>query len=307
MNGSPSYIDEEKQAKLKEIVKDLHEGRDIGSAKKKFAVLIRDVTPREIAHMEQALIAEGVPPEQVQKVCDIHVQVFQKALEKQKKTKALLGHPVHTYQEENKALRRILRKMKKLLRSAAKGKSSSDFEKVLEQLAEIEIHYRRKENQLFPALENVDFTGPSKVMWGKHDEIRSRIKDLRSAYRNRHWRDLLSGGRSLIRAIKRMIFMEEKILFPTALKKLSDAEWAEMRRGESEIPLDVGRLAAKQINLLLKALPMDITYVDANDRVRYYSQGKERIFPRSPGVIGRAVQNCHPPKSVHVVEKILDW
>jgi hypothetical protein len=147
-----------------------------------------------------------------------------------------------------------------------------------------------------------------------------------------------------------MIFMEEKILFPTALKKLSERKWAEIRRGEGEIgyawikpgnlwdpsvviaataakepgkaqgsvdagpgaadsgeiPLDVGSLSPEQINLMLRNLPIDMTYVDENDRVRYYSQGRERIFPRSPAVVGREVQNCHPPQSVHVVEKILE-
>jgi len=68
----------------------------------------------------------------------------------------------------------------------------------------------------------------------------------------------------------------------------------------------VGKLLPQQINLMLRNLPIDMTYVDENDRVRYYSQGRERIFPRSPAVIGRAVQNCHPPNSVHVVEKILE-
>lgn len=71
------------------------------------------------------------------------------------------------------------------------------------------------------------------------------------------------------------------------------------------INLSVGELTASQINLMLTNLPVDITFVDENDNVRYFSQGKERIFPRSPEIIGRAVQNCHPPKSVHIVQKIL--
>lgn len=132
-----------------------------------------------------------------------------------------------------------------------------------------------------------------------------------------------------------MIFMEEKILFPTALRKLPDDTWKKIRRGENEIgyawikpgslwdpdviptepapqrptddiELSVGRLLPDQIDLMLRNLPLDVTYVDENDRVRYYSQGKERIFPRSPGIIGREVQNCHPPKSVHIVQKIVD-
>ena len=338
--GSAEY----RQERLKEIVQDLHEGSNIKAVRKRFAELIRNVSPEEIAQMEQALIAEGVPVEQVQKVCDVHVQVFEQALGRQRKSRVLSGHPVHTYLEENKAVRKVLKKIRPLLRQVSRGARTEEFEKELEQLKRIEIHYQRKENQLFPYLERVDFTGPSKVMWGKHDEIRAQLRELETAYREQDWARSTSVGRGLLRAIRRMIFMEEKILFPISLKKLSDKQWAEIRRGEAEIgyawgqpgnlwdpsvviassearatgqgdvaaqspaemPLDVGKLNLEQINLMLKNLPLDVTYVDEKDRVRYYSQGRERIFPRSPAVIGRAVQNCHPPASVHVVEKILD-
>jgi DUF438 domain-containing protein len=356
--GSAEY----RQQQLKEIVKDLHEGSDIKAVQKRFAQLIRNVSPEEIAQMEQALIAEGVPVEQVQKVCDVHVQVFEQALERRKKNKVLPGHPVHTYLQENRALRKILRRMRPLLKQVTRGARSREFQAVLEELKAIEIHYRRKENQLFPYLEQVEFTGPSKVMWGKHEEIRKQLREFEEAYRQEDWSRFAALGRGLLRAVGRMIFMEEKILFPTSLKKLSEKQWAEIRRGEpeigyawvqpgnlwdpsvviaasvaeelgkatgkaspgtaadgamgtgtapgaeeaGEIPLDVGKLLPQQINLMLRNLPIDMTYVDENDRVRYYSQGRERIFPRSPAVIGRAVQNCHPPNSVHVVEKILE-
>jgi len=338
--GSAEY----RRERLKGIVQDLHEGSDIKAVRKRFAELIRNVSPEEIAQMEQALIAEGVPVEQVQKVCDVHVQVFEQALGRQRKSRVLSGHPVHTYLEENKAVRKVLKRIRPLLRQISRGARTEEFEKELEQLKRIEIHYQRKENQLFPYLERVDFTGPSKVMWGKHDEIRAQLRELETAYREQDWARSTSVGRGLLRAIRRMIFMEEKILFPISLKKLSDKQWAEIRRGEAEIgyawvqpgnlwdpsvviassearatgqgdvaaqspaemPLDVGKLNLEQINLMLKNLPLDVTYVDEKDRVRYYSQGRERIFPRSPAVIGRAVQNCHPPASVHVVEKILD-
>jgi hypothetical protein len=344
--GSAEY----RQQQLKEIVKDLHEGSDIKAVQKRFAQLIRNVSPEEIAQMEQALIAEGVPVEQVQKVCDVHVQVFEQALERRKKAKVLPGHPVHTYLQENRALRKILKRLRPLLKQVPRGVHRREFEEALEELKVVEIHYRRKENQLFPYLEQVEFTGPSKVMWGKHDEIRQQLRDFEDAYRQEDWRGFAALGRALLRALRRMIFMEEKILFPTALKKLSERKWAEIRRGEGEIgyawiqpgnlwdpsvviaataakepgkaqssvsagpgagdsgeiPLDVGSLSPEQINLMLRNLPIDMTYVDENDRVRYYSQGRERIFPRSPAVVGREVQNCHPPKSVHVVEKILE-
>jgi DUF438 domain-containing protein len=333
--GMPEY----RRQQLKEIVKDLHEGSDIKAVQRRFADLIRNVSPEEIAEMEQGLIAEGVPVEQVQKVCDVHVQVFEQALERQKKTKVLPGHPVHTFLQENRALRKILRRIRPLMKQAQRGVRKEEFERELEELEKIEIHYQRKENQLFPYLERVRFTGPSKVMWGKHDEIRAQLRELENAYRESDWGRFKTARGPLLRAIRRMIFMEEKILFPTALKKLSDRQWAEIRRGEGEIgyawvqpgnlwdpsvviapsasgaaapdvtvaiSLDVGDLAPQQINLMLKNLPVDVTYVDENDRVLYYSQGRERIFPRSPAVIGREVQNCHPPGSVHVVEKILE-
>jgi DUF438 domain-containing protein len=354
MSKARSGGQRDRQEGLKQIVRDLHEGSDIKAVRERFAELIRNVSPEEIAEMEQGLIAEGVPVEQVQQVCDIHVQVFEDALGRRKKSRTLPGHPVHTFMEENRVARRILRRLRPLLRQVPRGSKAAEFERELGELRRIEVHYQRKENQLFPLLERTGFTGPSKVMWGKHDEIRDKLRSLEDAYRGKDWERLKAAGRSATRAIRRMIFMEERILFPTALRKLSDRDWAEIRRGEGEIgyawvepgnlwdpsvvraaavaretarnlgreavgaaspegapepmelPLDVGRLTAEQVNLLLKGLPLDVTYVDRDDRVRYYSQGRERIFPRSPAVIGRAVQNCHPPASVHVVQKILD-
>ena len=77
--------------------------------------------------------------------------------------------------------------------------------------------------------------------------------------------------------------------------------------GSAELlPLDVGALTLEQVNLMLKHLPVDITFVDADDTVRYYSQGtEERVFVREPAIIGRKVQNCHPPASIDTVNRLL--
>ncbi|MDH7486394.1 MAG: DUF438 domain-containing protein [Anaerolineae bacterium] len=142
-------------------------------------------------------------------------------------------------------------------------------------------------------------------------------------------------------AIREMFYKEENILFPTALEMLSEEEWLEVRRHEPEIGtcyvepgsqwppqmaaaeaaplpaearavtgdllhLDTGSLTASEINRLLTHLPVDITYVDKEDTVRFFSQTRERIFPRSPAIIGRKVQKCHPPASLHRVQQILD-
>jgi DUF438 domain-containing protein len=139
----------------------------------------------------------------------------------------------------------------------------------------------------------------------------------------------------LSKSMRDMIYKEEHILFPMAKDLLIDKEWGKVRQGEEEIGyawirpeadwtggvganskddsvaedtirLDTGSMTFEQVNLMLKHMPVDISFVDENDEVRYYSATKERIFPRSPGVIGRKVQNCHPPKSFGMVQKILD-
>jgi DUF438 domain-containing protein len=215
------------------------------------------------------------------------------------------------------------------------------------------VHYVRKENILFPYLEQKGFFGPSSVMWAIHDDIRAGWKDLGERLSERPSAPAVFAGQlaealaPIDTAIREMCYKEENILFPTALEKLTEQEWAAIRAQEAEsgyayvqpgdewppaelaaqvqdaappapeatqpgqvaeqlIPLDVGALSAAQINLLLTNLPVDVTFVDENDEVRYFSETRERIFPRSPAIIGRKVQLCHPPTSVHRVQQILD-
>ncbi len=343
--------DAEKQESLKNIVKDLSEGSDIKAVQKQFKKIIEDVSPEEIAAMEQSLIDSGVPVEHVQSLCDVHVKVFEETLSKQKTKKALPGHPVHTFKEENKALKRHIRAVKRAAGKVSRGTDPEIFIKAFENLKKVELHYTRKENQLFPFLESVNFTGPSRVMWGKHNEIRDMFKEIDSAISVGNFSGLKKQVGKLSRALSGMIFMEEKILFPTALRKLPEKSWISIRRGENEIgyawvkpgnlwdpdiiktgeksefekfienaekkklspeqqpgtiKLQVGEMSPEQLNLMLNNLPLDISFVDENDEVKYYSGGKERLFPRSPGIIGRKVQNCHPPKSAHIVQKIVD-
>lgn len=70
--------------------------------------------------------------------------------------------------------------------------------------------------------------------------------------------------------------------------------------------LDTGTLSPEAVNLILNALPVEVTYVDENDTVRYFNKPRERTFLRPPAVIGRKVQKCHPPASLHRVQRILD-
>lgn len=339
----------DKQEKLKHIIKQLHDGVPVDKLKKDFSKIIKNTSPEEIANMENALINEGFPVEEVQRLCNVHAQVFEMSLKRVGKSGKIPGHPIYSYLEENKEAKRILKQLKK---SAKKLKSStpkesdvSVFTEQFENFKAYEIHYQRKENQLFPALEAKKFTGPTKVMWGKHDEIRKIIRNINDQINNQNWTEIPKLVNSLSSDVKKLIFLEEKILYPTSAKKLNDREWAEIKLGEPEIGyawitpsnlwdaqlakalqpesaidqqttpiqnekterinLSQGKMSADQIDLLLKNLPIDITFVDENDKVCYYSDTKDRIFPRSPAIIGRDVQNCHPPKSLHIVNDIV--
>ncbi|HUI46505.1 MAG TPA: DUF438 domain-containing protein [Nitrospirota bacterium] len=316
--------------KMKEIIKELHAGKDAESQKKKFEELIKDVAPWEIAQMEQKLIAEGMPETEIKSLCEVHVQVFKEALEHKTVPGLPAGHPVHTLMLENRAAEDILKELEAIADYVGEKEKLLG---ILDRLAQIDKHFLRKENQLFPIIETKGITGPSKVMWALHDDTRGFIKDVRKRIVDGKMEKV--AAESLAKMVNDMIYKEEHILFPMALETLSEDEWAKVRKGEEEIGfawikpetqwkpsvgsfqqellaekvgslnLDTGQLTAEQVNLILTHLPVDLSFVNENDEVVYYSATPERIFPRSPGVIGRKVQNCHPPKSVDTVEKIL--
>jgi DUF438 domain-containing protein len=284
-----------------------------------------------------------MPAEEVKRLCDVHVQVFKESLAGQSLPAAIPGHPLHTLLEENRVLDKHLASWNRLLdRLEARGADWTSLQggvsASLENLAEVEKHYLRKENQLFPLLEAKGVSGPSKVMWAIHDDIRVMLRDLRPRLDGENVPQFIAAGRKLSTAMADMIYKEEKILLPMSLESLDDTDWARVKRGEEEIgyawvlpgtdwrpavspeglpplpayqrpgalvELATGALTPEQINLMLTHLPVDITFVDETDTVRYYSGTPERIFPRSPAVIGRQVQNCHPPASVHLVNRIL--
>jgi DUF438 domain-containing protein len=334
---------ERRAEELKAIVRDLHDGASVDAVKMRFARLADEVDASEIAALEQALIAEGMPASEVQRLCDVHVEVFRDALERPAEEPLALElpehHPAETYLRENVVLGDILSELRCELDGLAGGEADERdamrFLRIdLDRLGEVEKHYARKENQLFPMLERHGISGPTKVMWGLHDEIRERLGAARAAADQHDVRELLRELPRTLGMIEDMAYKEERILLPVALEELRTAEWAEMAAGEAAIgfawieppdgsvegavrsrpapdhkeqllPLTTGALTPEQLDLVMRHLPVDVTYVDETGHVRYYSEGR-RIFPRSPAVIGRAVADCHPPKSVAIVERIVE-
>ncbi len=338
-----------KQAKkeiMKDIILKLHQGLSAEEAKERFEKEVGNVSSTEIAEIEQALINEGLSPEEIKKFCNVHALIFQSALEKSASEETFPSHPVHLFKLENREIEKIIDSLKKTVEKKEEHELPSlkkALKELLLKLRGIETHYERKEQLLFPFLEKQGFTGPSKVMWGKDNEIRDLLKTALTELEDINKPEEFKAYRNkvlnlLVEEVPGMIFKEENILFPTALEKLDAGDWVEILRDSDEIgyvfiqkpeetevlvnnlqtalleetvfqensvSLPTGTIKLNELMYLLNTLPVDLTFVDKEDTVRYFSDSKDRIFHRTKSVIGRKVQNCHPPQSVDVVEKIL--
>jgi len=333
---------EQRLTSLKAIIRELHDGAELAHLQEKFAQTVGDITPEEIASLEQTLVNEGLPETEIKKMCHLHAALFQQALDGQEVPSMPPGHPVHTYMEENQQVRTIIVEIQEELAKIGEEPGETVWSFVVgqlrfltQELAGIQTHYVRKENQLFPLLEQHELSAPGKVMWEVHDDIRRQFRLVQELLAGQERLLARKALPELIAAVEDMILKEERILFPMTLQVLSDADWQRCRLGEEEIGygfgvtpgdawtigataaeafgttaglinLATGQLAAEVIDAILCNLPVDISFVDADDKVAYYSDSSHRIFPRSPGVIGRDVKNCHPPKSLHMVTEILE-
>ena len=251
------------------------------------------------------------------------------------------GHPVGVYLEENRLLKSLFVKIRRI----DPRQNTADFQTIYDQICKVELHYVRKENQLFPCLEKHGWDSPSKNMWSFHDEIRADIKEVGIALKGSDFDTVAKKLTPLIDEMYRLMNVEEQHLLPNAIKLLDEDDWKDMRIGDEEIgwmldeaPVaypkvkeeeyvhpsklkhpskqaidtegkhhyDEGYMTPEQVNLLFRTMPLDITYVDENDQVVFYNRGEDRLFPRSKNVIGREVRYCHPPKSVDSVLRILE-
>ena len=334
---------------LKDIIKHLHAGNPPEQVQRQMQEIVRQTDASEIVAMEQELIAEGMPVEEVRSMCDLHSKVTRDVLVQLPVRKAITpGHPVDTFRRENEALRGVIAAMTKTLAELQSTKESANaaaillrFRQSFNELMDIDKHYQRKELALFSCLERHGITGPSKVMWAKDDDARNLLKRLGECIHSdpadiEKWKmNLVEAANAALKAVQEMIYKEENILLPMSLETLSEDEWAEIwsvspkygwcivepQQGYTpavgttpesmKVPpsgalmLPTGNVSLEQLVALFSTLPLDLTFVDADDRVAFFTEGPDRIFARSKAIIGRKVQHCHPPRSVETVDQIL--
>ena len=385
MSGPANSRDYRRQV-LKELIASLHEGKSPEQVRQRFAETFQSVSAQEISEAEQALIADGMPVSEVQRLCDVHASVFKGAITDLHAPGAtgtgyaayaggtadtrFPEHPVDVFLRENRALEALVRQKIRPLLDRLKANGSpdrtprnetvSDLADALASLSQVHLHYQRKENLIFPLLEKRGITAPPKVMWGVDDEIREKLKRARSGIAGEAGALSAVLVEDAVTQLEEMIFKEENILFPMCRENLTDEEWRMIADESAEIGwclidppaggasgdvdggaadqhvhaassiqdaapgggagsgmtgipgstgnilLPSGVLKPEELLGILNTLPVDITFVDKDDRVKYFSQNKDRIFARTKAIIGRSVSNCHPPASVHVVERLVE-
>lgn len=337
---------------LKQIIRHLHAGAPADDVRDRLATIVRETDATEVAAMEQQLMAEGMSVDEVRSMCDLHAQVLRDVIKPiQIRVPLPAGHPVDTFRRENAAIREAVAAARvafAAVTSARDGETVADAaldacRARANALFDVDRHYRRKEDLLFPFLEKHGIVGPSKVMWAKDDEARGLVQALGEALRETNatmdeWRLVLQTvGEQALSAVDEMVSKEEMILLPMALDTLTPEEWGviwtesprigwclvEPRTGyvppagttpanPLQVPgqramiLPTGHLTIEQLQGVFGVLPVDLTFVDKDDRVAFFSEGPDRVFARSKAIIGRKVQHCHPPRSVDVVDRILD-
>ncbi|WP_346890538.1 PAS domain-containing protein [Clostridium sp. UBA1056] len=345
-------IDRKKIDKIMTIKLNYLKGNiSLQAAKKEMQTSFKSVTAQEFAICEQYLQQYGISDDVLAERMDEILEIFDGVLISNK-LDVPLGHPIRTYLDEVEAIRIVLNQ---IINMIEKKFIKNQWTEIYDKLEEINIHFARKQNQLYPSLESRGFDKPSKVMWTLENNIKDIIKKAKEYLDDNEDEKFINIQNEVVEMVEDMMVKEEEILYPTSMDLLSEEDFIKMRMGDDEIGyclikqppfygneerkdkeissndeflkdlanvlqkhgilntssknemLDVsqGKLTLEQINLIFKHLQVDLSYVDENEIVKFYSDTKHRVFPRSSGVIGRKVQNCHPRESVDTVEEII--
>lgn len=318
-----------KEKKLKDLIKRLHNNEgNRDEIEAEFKSEFGTITGAELAQMEYNLVQEGVSIEEIQSLCDVHASIFKGSLQ-QLHSDMLTVNPLSEFEEDNEKIAQWVENAKAILE-----KEDLSFEEIQVFVSDLtddftftEKHYAKKENILFPFLEKRGIDTIPQVMWGVDNQIREGIRKAKKAANEETSAQVIKEALAeTVHMVDEMLVKENNILFPMLQEKLQQDEIKDIALSlehganekyqpkvdvdealsDTDIPMSLGRLNPEEINAIFNTVPFDMTYVDASDRVKFVTQGKERIFDRPPSVINRPVHLCHPPQSVDVVLDIVN-
>ena len=344
INNSQSRKD-----KLKALILKLHHGGTQESVRNELLLSLSQIPYGEVVEVEQELIGEGLPEEEIMNLCDAHSAVLEGRVDLSALKPIPDGHPVDVFRKENQEIRNVVNAISTLIGNMVEQTDSVLTENIIKlrglfnNLYDVDKHYQRKEYLLFKKKKKLEITGPPKVMWGKQDEIREQIKGSIDVLQVETMtpEEFKAAAEMVLKPAAKgawdMITKEEEILFPMALDAITEAQWYEIskqsieigfclydpqiewhpewvvkqsinesQKSGSHIQLPSGSFSAEEIMAILNTLPVDITFVDKDDKVKYFSQSAERIFQRNRAILNRDVRHCHPPASAHIVDKIIN-
>jgi len=366
---------------IKEILKALHAGESVEALKGMFGEILSQISPLEIPLIEQQLVREGLGIGEILKLCDLHVELFRDYLKSRELRGVPEGHPLDLLVRENEW---ILRRAEALTLYASQAlradsddqaaKLLGELRKILLELYGVRLHYRKIQMLLFPYLERRGIIAVPRVLWGREDQARMKIRGLLDRVQKigeepdrASVREVAERALEVAREVSELVFRENKILFPAVWALFSKGEWAaiaeiaedigylieaekkwrtevepilpyeleaavspeqaerlpaEFRamalsqlvqpdtyriRGKGDLDLGTGFLGLEEVKALFKSLPLEITYANRDDRVKFFTASfLHRGFVRTKTIIGRRIEYCHPPRLEGIVRRTVD-
>lgn len=337
-------ITNERQERLKNLIMRLHEGESEEVIKEEFAEHFETVSPLEISVMERKLMKEeGLSAKNIMKLCNVHVAVMAAYVSDPEHIPddfSKPGHPVYVMKEENLAIEAALMRIRNLLEVYIEDplpEIRDGLMKQIDLLWDFDKHFTRKEMSFFPIMERLGNTAPPQVMWGVDDQIRDQYKAFKAAFLADEMEQLMPLFSEFEYEMQEMFVKEENILIPMVTESFNEDDWIAIADEMDEIgycivsplqkwvperqeiidiqlpedttdrlPLGIGSLSQKELDLILDLLPLEITFVDKDHIVKYYDNGTdEKLLSRTPSAIGRDMMNCHPPRVHDTVSQLV--
>ena len=338
MNGNP-----EKIIRISEYIQGLLNKENGRQLYDRYQEAFEEVGPQDLFGAFYRLMEKGLQPKELLGVLDKVINVAYEGLTAHSWKMPANNGFLLSLMMENQALIEKLEEIKGVLREEDQLSRKEKLIPRVEELLRFNHHYLKKENILFPYMERkLEHFGGLSIMWSLHDEARAKMKQAIQCLESGQGIDPEFNQQigSLFFILHGLVKKEELILFPAASELITEEEWAEMGKqsleyefpfiekpeeqpesaeettfqrrlelesdGTCKFKTETGELDFEQILMIFNALPVDMTFVDEHNKVRYFSRPKDRFFPRSPAIIGRDVDKCHPPESVHVVHQIVE-